>query len=119
MNEDLQRELLEIIRALKAGASPAWQVLVEQRAAYCMAAFWAGMVKVGIALAVLAAAVLTAWRPLVRLSDKAPLGDVVRVIVGGLLLLAGLIALASCLTSALERLPEAIAPLGRVLEVLR
>lgn len=34
MNEQLQKELLDILRSLKDGASPAWQVLVEQRSAY-------------------------------------------------------------------------------------
>lgn len=36
MNEELQKELLAILRELKDGTGPAWQVLVEQRGGYLL-----------------------------------------------------------------------------------
>lgn len=55
MNEDLQKELISILRELKNGAGPAWQALVEQRGGYYL------MLALGLfALACIGA--LLSWR---------------------------------------------------------
>jgi len=35
MNEELQKQMLEILKAMKEGVNPAWQELIQQRGTYC------------------------------------------------------------------------------------
>lgn len=113
MNEELQREIVNILRAMKDGSPDAFRVLVEQRSIYCCG-------QAIVAAAGFVVGVMVLW-----LSSKGtcrhynPAGPTVGTllgiagcIVGVVLTIAGAVHFASFL-------PEAIAPLGRVLEMMR
>lgn len=109
MNEQLQKELLDILRSLKDGASPAWQVLVEQRSAYAWASFSI------YALMAVAAVLGCIWtvRVSLRWAGKPDAGDELAApIIASAVL--GLMAII-CAPLAANWLPRAVAPLGEVL----
>lgn len=109
MNEQLQKELLDILRSLKDGASPAWQVLVEQRSAYAWASFaiYALLAVAAVIGCICLALVAVRW------SEKKGSGDEVAApIVASVAL--GLMAII-CAPLAANWLPRAVAPLGEVL----
>jgi hypothetical protein len=127
VNEELQKELLSILRAMKDGAPVAWQELVAQRSSYCL--------TMGVACAALACAGIAGLWFGVRLALRG--GDVpldyyeyssiktmktsavLKVAFGLGAALAGAIALGVGVGNACFFIAEGIAPLGRMLEVLR
>ena len=115
MDPDLKNELLAILREMREGAPGAWQILVEQRASYCLMTGW---VAFGIAaLAMIAMVATIVWGSKRRLTlpgDLTAAGCTVALVTAACL---GVVAF--CATEATQRLAEGFAPLGRVLEALR
>lgn len=116
MNEELQRELVSILRAMKDGSPEAFKVLVEQRSLYCWANVAVGLMFVlaSVVLALVCAkASKRLWYHIDNdIDDATPL--LMTLISAGAAVFAFVVG-----ESGLAHLPEALAPLGRVLEVLR
>ena len=110
--DELQKELLAILRELKEGASPAFQEIVAQRSDYCM------VVAITASIAFIGAATLLAWviRVAPRVGWDEPNGKNVPVLLMGIS--ASVVSVNSFCVAA-ENWAEAAAPLGRVLEMLR
>lgn len=105
MNEQLQKELLDILRSLKDGASPAWQVLVEQRSAYY---------GVSALLMFMAAALFACVAVLgARYAHNSDGGDA--QFAGGMAAAASSLLAIVFLAVAIHDLPTYFAPLGQVL----
>jgi hypothetical protein len=116
MDEDLKNELLQILREMKTGAPGAWQTLVEQRAAYCWATTIQGL-AVAVSGIVAASVLLPRFVRRIMHDDEAVF---VPAIVGTVITSAlSLSAVISGTIAAGTHFPEAMAPLGRVLEMLR
>lgn len=113
MNEELQREIVNILRAMKDGSPDAFKVLVEQRSLYCWGQFAFGVVLTIASAALLLVCVKMAARVMKAAGD----GDAYFFAS----LVAGLAGIAGGLAGVihLSSVSEAIAPLGRVLEILR
>jgi roadblock/LC7 domain-containing protein len=118
MNEEIQKELLAILRAMKDGAPDAWSVLVDQRASYCLTLGVARALYAVMAAIVFAVAVK--WTKAVFSKTYDGLGCPDPVVMGPAFLALGA-AVAFCvnLGFATDNFSEAFAPLGRVLEMLR
>lgn len=117
MNEELMREIVSVLRVMKDGSPAAWEALLQQRVAYC----W--MCAVPSLLAAVACAWMASksWKiaapelrkdHLLEQSDTPMFGG----IIGAILFSAGTILFA---VVGVACAAEAVAPLGRVLEVLR
>lgn len=127
MNEELQKELLSILRAMKDGAPHAWQTLVEQRSTYCL--------TLGIVCLLIAAAGVFAVLRGLRMCRKAAevpteyinyssikemtTAATFQMISGIVIGVAGLISVGIGAGEGINNLAEGLAPLGRVLEALR
>jgi hypothetical protein len=105
MNEQLQKELLDILRALKDGASPAWQVLVEQRSTY----HGVSALLTFLAALLLAAVAVRGARWALRTDDEP--GQ----ICGTLLAVASGVCALIAFINGIRDLPTYFAPLGQVL----
>lgn len=112
MNEELTKELLSILRAMKDGAPQAWQSLVEQRSTYCLTMGWACLV---IALGGIAAgwAGVSLFRRGLREEKEDP------QIAGAAFFLIFLVSFTISFIQGAEFFAEGLAPLGRVLEAIR
>jgi len=114
MDEQLQAELISILRELKNGASPAFQEILAQRVTYC----WVqtAMYCTWIILSL----VCVCWSERVTRGkawvDGEQLGP--RMIFGATIVFA-LLTTPSFLNDVFESFGEAIAPLGRVMEIMR
>jgi len=115
MNEEIQKELLSILRAMKDGAPNAWRELVEQRAAYCMIS---GLSWLVINVLLMLVGATMAWR-----CRKGPFEADCTLTVNAGGVAAGaimvIIATAALSCAVVPMLAEGMAPLGRVLEMLR
>lgn len=116
MNEEFQKELLAILRAMKDGAPDAFNVLVQQRATYCLTV---GCSMLGLALLLLSGGLVAMTRMRgcsFSASDyDGPSARFFLVMVGFMAAIGGLILAGHQVTM----LAEGFAPLGRVLEALR
>jgi hypothetical protein len=115
MNEELQKELLSILRSIQTGAPDAFSILIQQRAEYCsvrttFSAFYAlvGLVLIG------AAAYFTK-RALREECEGAQVGFVAAALSLGL---TGLIVTGVNLEQIGYYYAQAKAPLGQVLGML-
>lgn len=112
MNDELTKELLSILRAMKDGAPQAWQSLVEQRSTYCLTMGWACLV---IALGGIAAG----WAG-VRLFQRGLREENEnRQVAGALCFVIFLISFTISFIEGAKCFAEGLAPLGRVLEAIR
>lgn len=110
MNEELQKEIISILRSMKEGSPEAFNFIVEQRSLYC----WSH-----VALSILlfigsAIFFFICLRFLGKPHKEEIYAHVFTVITGSasfVMFLGGIIHM--------EYISEAIAPLGRVLEALR
>lgn len=116
MNEEFQRELLSILRAMKDGAPDAWGVLVQQRVTYALVHAALFLIAAG-ACAIM---VRRCWRmaaPELRKNilqqQEGPL------FAGAIFALAFCAGGIACGCLGCSWLAEAVAPLGRVMERLR
>lgn len=118
MNEELQKELLAILRSMREGAPDAWHELVAQRSTYCLTT-GISMLAISVIVGIIGAALVWACR-------KGPFDEpgsytlltrqAAGMIVGcTTMLCAGLVIG----TSVIPMLAEGFAPLGRVLEAIR
>lgn len=117
MNEELQREIVNILRAMKDGSPDAFKVLVEQRSMYCWSQAILGALMLVGALVLFLCAKWAAKKlaALPSADDEAT---------GPLFLSAVVLSVGCIITCAfgikhIFAIPEAIAPLGRVLEMMR
>lgn len=117
MNEELTKELIAILRAMKDGAPDAWRVLVEQRSTYCltMAGGDAFLTFLGLIAFVVGLVMFTRprfwddeWEP------KSP-----AVILSAVVGLVGLLVLGVNVQDSIAHFAEGMAPLGRILEAIR
>lgn len=109
MNEELQKELLSILREIKTGAPGAWQTLVEQRSAYC----WAiAVMCIIISITIVIMSVL-ARKSALKIESSSD-----REFAVGLTWALTLAAFIPFLIS-MPYIAEGIAPLGKVLEILK
>jgi hypothetical protein len=120
VNEELHKELLSILRAMKDGAPGTWQALVEQRSAYCMtsAMFSLLLAAVGLVTAIVA----TGWaRRSMQAIDRNAIGDSREIAMIGQGVFAAIAYgfAAGMLVAGLSTLTEAMNPLGRMLEAIR
>lgn len=125
MNEELQRQLLAILKELKDGASPAWQMLVEQRAGYYT---WNGWLHLAFALLLVVAGWLCviAGRKTVRITinkveDSIDRGALVALVItlavsGALTFTISAIVLAS---NAFDDIARGAFPLGELIGSIR
>lgn len=115
MNEELQKELLSILRAMKDGAPVAWQELVAQRSSYCL--------TLGILDTLASVALLFVSWLLSRISRgiaKRQGSDVDDwVPSAALAVLAFALGAYWFFRVSVPAIAEGIAPLGRMLEVIR
>lgn len=116
MNEELQRELVNILRAMKDGSPDAFRVLVEQRSMYC----W-GQAVLGVLMLVGTFVLFLCAKWAAKKLAPLDSGDEAA---GPLFLSTVVLSVGCVITCAfgikhIFVIPEAIAPLGRVLEVMR
>lgn len=118
MNEEVQKELLQLLRDIKAGSPGAWQMIVEQRAGLYGAQ--------GFGFTVLALTLATLAMMAFRFSKNATTSRVARdegmadapEVVGGFASIALMIAGLICFGAALCDFATSIAPLGHILDVV-
>lgn len=112
MNEELQKELLSILRAMKDGAPHDWQTLVDQRSTYCLTigGFCVAVVLASLALGIFGRSILL--RGIAKNNEDAVISGIVCLAVS---VIAGSVAF----FKAMGMVAEGLAPLGRVLEALR
>lgn len=117
MNEELQREIVSILRAMKDGSPDAFKVLVEQRSLYCWSQAILGGLMLVAAFVLYRCARWAAGR-VAKLGgpDDEAAGPLVLAVV---VLTLGCLIACGCGIGHIFAIPEAIAPLGRVLEVIR
>lgn len=117
MNEELQRELVNILRAMKDGSPDAFRVLVEQRSLYCWGQAVLGVLMLVAAYILYLCAKWSAKKlaALPSADDDAAGPLVLSLVVLGI----GCIIACGFGVKYIFAIPEAIAPLGRVLEMMR
>ena len=115
MNEELQKELLAILRAMKDGAPVAWQELVAQRSSYCL--------TLGILDTLASVALLfVSWQlsRIARRIGKRPGSDPDDwVAPAAFAVVAFVLGAFWFFRVSVPAIAEGIAPLGRMLEVIR
>jgi len=114
MNEELQREIISILRAMKEGSPDAFRVLVEQRSLYC----W-GQAILGVLILILAIILfrIGKWASgKVALSEREEEGPFIFLVV---MCSIGCIFSFGYGFNLILSIPEALAPLGRVLEIMK
>lgn len=115
MNEELKREVINILRTMKDGTPDSFQFLIEQRVLY----FYA-QVLFGVACIVCSYILYRIARAAAIKSEMAKYENdrtmlAIAAIFIGLWSVVAMIRAMICLSY----LPEAIAPMGRVLEILK
>lgn len=117
MNEELTKELLSILRAMKDGAPHAWQTLVEQRSSYCLTHMAGDLILAFVGLVIALVCLYFGTRSRWWDDDYEPQSPVPIIFFG--IALCGLIAAGVNLAAAIPHAAEGMAPLGRVLEAIR
>lgn len=113
MNEQLQKELIAILQSMKDGASPAWEILVQQRTNFATTYFIAYL-AIALIVGVVSTILMRVGRKLEAEASLQEEGHIFFYITS----VIGFIGCLSCSIQAITWLPTAIAPLGQVLNVL-
>lgn len=119
MDEDLKQELLSILRELKNGTPEAFQALVDQRVTYLWARVWThGLVGV-LCVALVACCLWRLWKEGKRADwDVNAMNPATTILAFGAILVFGFASFTN-LGIAACAIPDAIAPLGHILGMLR
>lgn len=131
MNEELQKELLSILKAMKDGAPGAWQELVSQRSTYCFTIAFTLLFMTLISI-------LTLWKSLkaTKLALQAPKENyrerswdqhtqvfskntIFELTISLVLAAISAIVILVCLANIWYWIAEGVAPLGPMLGALR
>jgi len=115
MDEELKKELLSILRAMKEGAPGAWQELVAQRSDYCL--------TLGIANIIVCLIAFICFRIGVsgfkRVHKENITENEVFLAFYGAMTAISIIAMITAFANGIPYLAEGLAPLGRILEFIR
>lgn len=115
MDEELKKELISILRAMKEGAPGAWQELVAQRLAYCL--------TLGIANLIVCLIAFVCFRLGVsgfkRVHKENIAENEIFLACYAAITAISIITMAATLVHGIPYLAEGLAPLGRILEFIR
>lgn len=103
MNEELQKQLVETLKELRAGATPAFEMLVSEYGAYC----WA---RAALAVVVIVVMALLAWR-ISRVKELQMDEDALAILLIGSVAV-GIVGTTFAMVNLFQWLPRACAPLG-------
>ncbi len=115
MDEELKKELISILRAMKEGAPGAWQELVAQRSTYCLTLGIANLIVCLIAFVCIRIGI-SGFK---RVHKENIAENEIFLALYGIMIGLSTFTILMTLTHAITYLAEGFAPLGRILEFIR
>lgn len=111
MNEQLMKEFVEALRQLRAGAPDAFQFLFEQRTLY----LWSSVIVAAVVAVIGLASATFGCRRADKVWDSRKIDDPLAI---GCIVVGALAALGGTAAFAIN-IPEAVAPMGKILGMLK